>query len=148
MGSDEDYAAFLDKANQDTSGPLAQSTPKKAGTTSVNTSVPSSLEQVEAYYTSDADEPFEPVSLKWEGDGVLSAEDFSDLIDKKAESISEEDFDPQGQYGEVVKAVKSAGRKDVGFFRVELGGTRTEYWVVSADGKGKLVGLKAIAVLS
>jgi hypothetical protein len=74
MASDEDYASFLDKANQDPSGGKAstQST-KKASTKSVDTEVPKTLEQVEEYYTSDADEPFEPVSLKWEGDDLPSA---------------------------------------------------------------------------
>jgi hypothetical protein len=149
MASDEDYAAFLDKVNQDVSGGASAQSTKKAGTTSVNTGVPSSLQKFEAYYTSDADEPFEPVSLKWEGDGIPTAEDFSDLIGgKEAQSIGEEDFDPRGQYKEVVDAVRKEGRKEVGFFRVELGGTRSEVWVVSADGKGKLVGLKAVAIQS
>lgn len=73
MASDEDYASFLDKANQDPSGgkPSTQST-KKASTKSVDTEVPKVLEQVDEYYTSDADEPFEPVSLKWKGDKLPS----------------------------------------------------------------------------
>jgi len=74
--SDEDYEAFLDKANQDTSGSGPASTTsapeKKVGTKSVDTEVPKPLEAVEAYYTSDADEPFEPVSLQWKGEGLPS----------------------------------------------------------------------------
>lgn len=74
MASDEDYASFLDKANQDPAGDKSstQST-KKASTKSVDTEVPKALEQVDEYYTSDADEPFEPVSLKWKGDELPSA---------------------------------------------------------------------------
>jgi len=72
--SDEDYEAFLSKANQDTSNnstATSTSAPaKKAGTTSVNTKIPKALEAVEQYYTSDADEPFEPVSLVWSGEGL------------------------------------------------------------------------------
>lgn len=67
--SDEDYASFLDKANQDSGGASAQSS-KSYGTKSVNTSVPSALQQVDQVYVSDADELFEPVSLKFEGESI------------------------------------------------------------------------------
>jgi hypothetical protein len=73
MSSDADYASFLDKANQDTGAAEQQSTLKKSyGTRNVDTAVPKALEQVQEYYTSDADEPFEPVALKFEG-GSISA---------------------------------------------------------------------------
>jgi len=72
MSSDADYAAFLDQANQDTGSTSAQTT-KKVGTKSVNTTVPKALESIEEYYISDADEPFEPVALKFEGDQAPSA---------------------------------------------------------------------------
>ncbi len=73
MSSDADYAAFLDKANQDTGSVGQQSTSKKSyGTKSVDTTVPKGLEKVDAYYTSDTDEPFEPVSLKFDGGSDLS----------------------------------------------------------------------------
>lgn len=71
MASDEDYAAFLDKANQDLGGSKPAPT-QSVGTQSVNTDVPKALQQVEEYYVSDADEPFEPVSLKWDGQGIPS----------------------------------------------------------------------------
>jgi len=59
------------------------------------------------------------------------------------------EFDPKGQYKSVLDAVKKAGSKDVGIFRVEHGSTRAEYYVVSVDNKeGRLVGLKALAVES
>lgn len=67
MASDEDYGAFLEKANQDTGASKASSQSGSAVTKAVDTDVPASLQKVEAYYTSDADEPFEPVSLKWKG---------------------------------------------------------------------------------
>lgn len=74
MASDEDYASFLEKANQDPSGGKASAqSSKKAGTKSVDTEVPKVLGQVDEYYTSDADEPFEPVSLKWKGEKLPSA---------------------------------------------------------------------------
>jgi len=73
MSSDADYTSFLDKANQDTGAAEQQSTSKKSyGTRSVDTAVPEALERVQEYYTSDADELFEPVALKFEG-GSISA---------------------------------------------------------------------------
>lgn len=75
MSSDADYAAFLDKANQDTAPAEQQSSSKEGyGTKSVNTSVPKALESVEEYYVSDADEPFEPVALEFEGESVSAGE--------------------------------------------------------------------------
>jgi hypothetical protein len=72
MSSDADYAAFLDKANQNTGAAEQQSTSSKKsyGTKGVDTAVPKALEQVEEYYVSDADEPFEPVALKYDGSSI------------------------------------------------------------------------------
>lgn len=151
MGSDEDYEAFLNKANADSNEASAQSTSKTSSKKSnaVNTSsVPAALQSVDAYYTSDADEPFEPVSLSYDGTSVPSAEELGELIGKEVESISKKDFEAGGSYGEVVDAVEKASTGKLGFFRVELGGTRSEVWVVGVDGKGSLVGLKAVAILS
>jgi hypothetical protein len=149
MSSDADYAAFLDKANQDTGAATAQ-TSKKVGTKAVDTAVPGALEGIEAYYISDADEPFEPVALKFEG-GELGADELKKLIghDAEVEEIKESEFDPRGQYKQVLEGVKKAGNGGVKVFRVELGRARAEYWVVShKQEEGKLVGLKALAVES
>jgi hypothetical protein len=72
MSSDADYASFLDKANQDTGSAEQQSSSKKKsyGTKSVDTAVPQILEKVEEYYISDADEPFEPMALKYDGSSL------------------------------------------------------------------------------
>jgi len=152
MSSDADYASFLDKANQDTGSKNASTQSKKAvGTKSVNTAVPKALEQVQEYYTSDADEPFEPVSLAYEGEGLPSADELAKLLSHHDEvsEVGVKEFDPKGQYKSVLDAVKKAGSKDVGIFRVEHGSTRAEYYVVSVDKKeGRLVGLKALAVES
>lgn len=69
MSSDAEYAAFLEKANQDAGAARQQSLGenKAYGTKSVDTVVPKVLEGVEEYYISDADEMFEAVSLKYEG---------------------------------------------------------------------------------
>lgn len=69
MSSDADYQSFLDQANQDVGGGTAstRTTAAFATTRAVNTNVPEPLSKIKRFYTSDADEPFEPVSLKWSG---------------------------------------------------------------------------------
>lgn len=69
MSNDDDYSAFLDKANQDTGASKSDSGDKggPASTKAVDTKVPAHIEKLEVYYVSDADEPFEPVALKHNG---------------------------------------------------------------------------------
>lgn len=76
MSSDDAYGAFLDQANQDTGARKASTTHSSpAESKTVNTEVPALLQKVERFgtYTSEADEPFEPVGLRWDGD-VLPTE--------------------------------------------------------------------------
>ncbi|KAF2131121.1 hypothetical protein P153DRAFT_365722 [Dothidotthia symphoricarpi CBS 119687] len=149
MSSDADYAAFLEKANQDSAPVEQQSGGKKTyGTKSVNTAVPQVLEGVEEYYVSDADEPFEPVALKYEGSSV-SADDLKKVLggEREVEQVTPKGFETQ--YKTVVDAVKKAAGGEVKVFRVGIDGTRSEYWVVAVDGKeGKIVGFKALSVES
>ena len=70
--SDDAYSSFLDKANQDTGANKASTQSKSASTKAVDTEVPAMLQGVEQYYVSEADEPFEPVSLKWGGKNMPS----------------------------------------------------------------------------
>ena len=70
--SDDAYSSFLDKANQDTGASKASTQSKSASTKSVDTEVPATLQGVEQYYVSEADEPFEPVSLEWGGKNMPS----------------------------------------------------------------------------
>jgi hypothetical protein len=72
MASDEDYSAFLDKANQDPNEGAAKMQSKgKVELKAVDqgVKVPAGLKKAtsNAFYVSDADEPFEPVYLKFEG---------------------------------------------------------------------------------
>lgn len=85
MSSDAEYAAFLDKANEDVK-PAAQQDVGKTGygTKSVNTAVPKALESVEEYYVSDADEPFEPVALEFDGSSVSASMYNTDLVASRA----------------------------------------------------------------
>ncbi len=63
--------------------------------------------------------------------------------------LSVKEFDPRGDYKEVIDAVKKAGSGSVKVFRIDHGRTRAEYYVVSVDKKGeRIVGLKVKAVES
>lgn len=72
--SDDNYSSFLDQANQDRGNSKASSKSKstKMSTKSVDTDVPASLQKMEVDYASEADEPFEPVSLTWDGNNMPS----------------------------------------------------------------------------
>lgn len=63
-----------------------------------------------------------------------------------------EEVKPKGfesQYKKVVEAVKKAGNGEVKVFKVQIDGTRAEYYVVGVDEKeGRVVGMKALSVES
>ena len=79
MASDEDYMSFLDKANQDPSLGVVKQQEKGGGaggvvelkTVDEGVAVPGPLAAAtrDAFYTSDADEPFVPVALRWDEAG-------------------------------------------------------------------------------
>ena len=70
MASDDDYMAFLNKANQDTGSASAQQS-GKATTKAVDqgSEVPKIIKDAckDTFYVSDTDEQFEPVSLQHDG---------------------------------------------------------------------------------
>lgn len=179
MASDEAYSAFLDQANQDTGATKASTKSTSATTKAIDTDVPVSLQKIEQYYISEADEPFEPVSLKWNGSNMpsesklvprvlrseswlyrgainvqlmhRSLDEFKDLIghSSNVSTLSAQEFDPKGQYKDVLQAVEEAGDGKARIFRVDHGRARAEYYVISLETKGKKVlGLKAKAVES
>ncbi len=90
MSSDQDYAAFLDKANEDPAkGVAASGAGKKKRvefrTTEEGVTVPAVLIRVcsrGAFYVSDADEPFKPVALAWDeaGKGLPDEGEFFSLF--------------------------------------------------------------------
>lgn len=58
------------------------------------------------------------------------------------------EWDPQGQYKEIVDAVREACKgSDVRVYKVGKDGARVEYWVVGVEG-GKLFGVKALSIES
>ncbi|RAL64131.1 hypothetical protein DID88_003319 [Monilinia fructigena] len=85
MASDEDYMAFLNKANEDpsagTSNAASNSRKVEFKTTDDEVDVPGVLVRAtkDAWYVSDADEPFVVVALKHDG-GLPDEETFARLI--------------------------------------------------------------------
>lgn len=71
MSSDDAYSSFLDQANQDTGNSEASAQSSQPAQT-VNADVPRLIQNIDQYYTSESDEPFQPVSLKWDGKEVPS----------------------------------------------------------------------------
>lgn len=166
MASDEDYMAFLNKANQDAEEgqAAAASSAQSAGqrtfkTTDEGSVLPKSIADVlkDAFYVSEADEPFKGVSLKWKGEGGLPDEvEFAKLIhhwdaeNAQVDIMDPVDWDSDGQYANIIDAVSEATRgNDVRVYRVARDLTRAEYWVISRDDKeGRIVGVKALGVES
>ncbi|RDA83631.1 hypothetical protein CP532_2838 [Ophiocordyceps camponoti-leonardi (nom. inval.)] len=140
MASDEDYMAFLDKANKDLGDGQAAAAAAEAQRSGGDkfsfkavdegSAVPATIRDVckKEVYVSDADEPFEEVSLKWTGEGGLPDEvEFAKLIQHwevasaKIEIMDPTDWDPKGRYSAVVEAIREASRgNDVRVYRVQL----------------------------
>ncbi|KAI1102319.1 hypothetical protein F4804DRAFT_313401 [Jackrogersella minutella] len=164
MASDEDYMAFLDKANKDPSEGYAkpQSSQQEFKATDDGAQIPAAIQEAtkDSFYASDADEPFVPVYLAWDegGKGLPDEEEFATLIHHPDPSKADieiqdpADWDAHGQYKSILDAVRKAGKgNDVRVYRVSKGGVKVEYWVITTEGKGanaKLVGAKALAVES
>ncbi|KAL6826842.1 hypothetical protein J3E69DRAFT_332322 [Trichoderma sp. SZMC 28015] len=166
MASDEDYMAFLNKANQDADeGRAAAQSSRGAGqqrtfkTTDEGSELPKSIAEVirDAVYVSEADEPFKGVSLRWKGEGGLPDEvEFAKLINHwdaenaQIDIMDPVDWDSQGEYGNVIDAVREATKgNDVRVYRVARDLTRAEYFVISRDDEGgRIVGVKALGIES
>lgn len=73
------------------------------------------------------------------------------MIGHKGEvsTIGAKEFDPRGEYKNVMGAVEEAGDGKARVYRVQMGKSRVEYWVVGLDKEeGRVVGLKVLAVES
>lgn len=81
--------------------------------------------------------------------GLLA--EFQDLIGhgSNVEKWNDDDFDSERKYEAALDAVREAGDGSAWIFRVELGRTRVEYYIVSQDKKSEtVVGLKTKSVES
>ncbi|RGP59096.1 hypothetical protein FSPOR_11566 [Fusarium sporotrichioides] len=157
MSNDDDYMAFLNKANQDTGAGASTQEKTVFKAKDHGAEVPKAIVDVckKAVYTSDADEPFEEVSLKWQGKNGLPTEtEFANLINHSSpdsadiQILDPLSWDSHGKYTDVIEAVREASQgNDVRVYQVSRDLTRIEYWVIShAD--GKLIGAKALSVES
>ncbi|KAF4123819.1 Conserved hypothetical, protein [Geosmithia morbida] len=160
MASDKDYMAFLDKANNDSIQAQPKTSSSSRGqfkTVDAGTQVPAEIQSVcrDTFYVSDADEPFEGVSLRWKGDDGLPDEvEFAELIGHaKPDSadvtiLDPLDWDSKGQYIKILEAVRQASQgNDVRVYRVAKDGSRVEYWLITRE-EGRIVGAKALSVES
>ncbi|PMD65966.1 uncharacterized protein K444DRAFT_580577 [Hyaloscypha bicolor E] len=159
MASDEDYMAFLDKANRDPNEGTAKTQGKgkvELKALDQGVTIPAALKKAtsDAFYVSDADEPFVPVCLKFEGKKLPDEATFAKLVnhpspdDAEVQIMDIGEWDTQGQYKEIVDATRDATKgSDVRVYRIGREGSRAEYWVVGI-GSGKLIGAKALAVES
>lgn len=176
MADDTSYNTFLTRANQDPSSghdaeghstSQARSQFDPSSKSSSSAAVPASLRNIDVTFTSDTDAEFEPVFFSYASDDLPSLEEFTKVLGVKGENAAnvEEldltDFDPRGQYKEVIEKVKTAGMEARGkrgagagkggakVFKVQLdgSGTRVEYYIVSV-GERSLLGLVAKAVES
>lgn len=151
-----------------------------SATTSSSSAVPTPLKDVATTfsYTSETDSPFEVVIFAYSGSNLPGAGEFArsclkrvsataedqDEGQAKVEELSVGEFDPRGQYAEVVRRVRRAcygsddeaeGAEDNGevkVYRVEISQTRAEYYILGLSRRrgeeAKLVGVKARAVES
>ncbi|KAK7748007.1 hypothetical protein SLS53_001259 [Cytospora paraplurivora] len=167
MSADNEYLDFLNKANEDPSkgsvsaqGQQGKSK-KELKATDNGAEIPQPLVAAtqDAFYVSDADEPFVPVSLAWEkGEGLPDEEEIARLVEHwdpskaEVEILDPVDWDSNGQYKEIIDAVRKAGKgNDVRVYRIVKDGSRVEYFVVTRQGDGataRLVGAKALAIES
>lgn len=165
MADDASYMDFLNKANareplsatqQTTSTSQAQSKFDPTSTASASAApkpVGDLLASKQPHYTSETDAPFEPFFASYSGSALPSGAEFlKSLGIKEGGSVDEmttQDFDPRGQYKEVIDAVKAAGDGTVKVYRLEVSSTRSVYFIVTlAQDNTKLVGLKAESVES
>ncbi|KAE8417374.1 hypothetical protein BDV36DRAFT_257379 [Aspergillus pseudocaelatus] len=167
--SDDAYMNFLNKANADLDTGRAQQTQDspavRTETVETGVRIPTPLTSVDAYYISETDEPFEPVALRWEGAsrGIFpDPSHLSSLISPNADlsssitTMSPSSFDPKNQYPSALRAVRAAVAEssggdesavDVKVYRVEVGPSRIEYYILAVDvEKSLVVGLRTKSV--
>ncbi|KAF5015090.1 hypothetical protein F66182_13700, partial [Fusarium sp. NRRL 66182] len=133
MASDSDYMSFLDKANKQrdagkdeahTEDSAQQSKQVRTETVEKGVKVPEQLKKIDA--------------VLYEFASLIASGSKPDI-----ETLSEKSFDPRSQYSSVIKAVRAAvaasdskvseSDVEVKVYRVEVGHSRVEYWVIALD---------------
>ena len=169
MSDDASYMSFLNKANADPKSGQGSTMAESESTSqrrsdldptssSSTEGLPASLKSLpDVTYTSDTDSPFEPVVFNYSGSGLPSLQDFKKVLShvtrrkshSEEEELSVDDFDPRGEYKEIIRLVEQAGKgkKGVKVFRVPVSSTKVEYYILTVGDRG-LVGVVAKAVES
>ncbi|RKF62540.1 hypothetical protein OnM2_032035 [Erysiphe neolycopersici] len=152
--NDNDYMEFLNKANEidvqsNRSGKF------ELKNLDQNLEIPEVLQKAtqEAYYISDADEPFVPVVLKVK-DGIPDEVSFAKLVNHpepanaEVQIMNTNRWDPHGQYKNIIDSVREAAQNDqIRVYQIVLSSTISEYWLVGVKDE-LLLGVKAVAVES
>ncbi|KAK6369311.1 hypothetical protein LTS17_009652 [Exophiala oligosperma] len=171
MSDDASYTSFLEKANASPQSQSQGKTHEQASSTSERrtqfdpststaseSALPASLRSLpDTTYTSDTDSPFEPVVFDYADSALPTAQQFQKCLQRKThgaassgsvEELSTSEFDPRGEYKDIIVRVEQAGKSSkVRVFRVEVGATRVEYYIITV-GDRMLVGVVTKAVES
>lgn len=167
MSDDASYMSFLNRANADPKAGQGSTMAESESTSqrqsnidptsaSSSSALPASLKCLpEITYTSDTDSPFEPIVFNYSGSALPSSEEFKKVLSHahkktgEVEELSIQDFDPRGEYKDIIQRVEQAGRgnKKPKVFRVETSSTRAEYYILTV-GDSMLIGVVAKAVES
>ncbi|CAK7217101.1 hypothetical protein SBRCBS47491_003048 [Sporothrix bragantina] len=161
MSSDDAYAAFLDKANEDPNA--GRSKPEGKDSKAAQSKFSAHAKQVpqklvtaakDRFYSSESDEPFIPVCFDLgKAKSLPNEDDFISITDSEhsADNITildPVDWDKQGEYKPLIDELREQSKgNDVRVYRVQVDSTRVEYWVVSTH-DGNLLGFKAKAIES
>lgn len=164
MSDDASYMSFLNRANADPKAGQGSTMSESESTSQRQSNIdptssdalPASLKSLpDVTYTSDTDSPFEPVLFNYSGSGLPSSKEFKQVLSHahkkigEVEELSIQDFDPRGEYKDIIQKVEQAGKgnKTPKVFRVETSSTRAEYYVLTV-GDRMLIGVVAKAVES
>ncbi|EWC48709.1 hypothetical protein DRE_00014 [Drechslerella stenobrocha 248] len=147
--SDEDYAAFLQKANKDYA-PVSGTGAASGG--QISSKAHKAIRALgERFYSSDADEPFVDVTFEWSGSNLPDEAEFETLVDTGSVTAKEppRSWDLTDSYKDVISAVQEAagGGSEAAVYRVEETETRFIYYILALDKSHKqLVGVKALSI--
>jgi len=169
MADDASYMSFLNKANADPKSGQGSTMAESESTSqarsdldptssSSSEGLPASLKRLpDITYTSDTDSPFEPALFSYSETELPGAQDFEKVLshtrhgkgDDEVEEINVDDFDPRGDYKEIIRRVEQAGKgtKGVKVFRVQVSSTKVEYYILTI-GDRSLIGVVTKAVES
>jgi hypothetical protein len=151
MSTEDDtgYVNFLQKANAQAHGSVktqSRSTPVRTAEHEKLAVLGRDAEGVT--YTSDSDEPFEPVFITTASKSLPSADEFAKLVNSgNVEVRSIHEWDPRGQYKVAVESLKRHAGSEIKIYLVQGEGARTFQYILAAV-DGGLLGYQVLSVES